>query len=283
MSHVTVLCCWEKVAGRRLQHSSHTRTHVTWIQRRSVFSPFAPHVSLQSITAQVRVELQCDVAVGGSWTAVEEAIGKISGTKVLRVDPATQCVSIELSEGAAVGIDELQNFIETSAGLKTVLKGLGTEAAAVSEIRGTNDIVGVVRMAQLPERTCFVDGVIDKIPDEKLSLNVHEFGDLSGSCYDNIGKPILNLNPELRQNGAGYSSFRLQIPDCDVQSCIGRAMAVTAQPENKVLAAGIVARSSTVGHNLAKKVCDCSGKSMWEERTESKMQRRVCLHVNAND
>ena len=135
-------------------------------------------------------------------------------------------------------------------------------------------------MAQLSDRTCFVDGVIDKIPDQKLSLNVHEYGDLSGSSYENIGRPILSLEPELKQNSPGYSSFRLQSSDCDIESCIGRALAVSSLPDNKVLAAGIVARASTVGQNLSKKVCDCSGKSLWEERMESKMQRRVCLHAN---
>jgi hypothetical protein len=207
---------------------------------------------------------------------VKEAISKIAGTKVLGMNPDAQCVSIELSNTSAAGIDELQNVIESSAGVKTVLKGLGTGAAAVSEIRGSDNIVGVVRMAQLPDRHCFVDGVIDNIsPGQRHSLNVHEFGDLSGSSYENVGKAILNLKSNLEQVSPGYSSFRLILSDCDVNQCIGRTMAVTAEPGEKIVAAGIVARASTVGHNLEKKVCDCSGKSMWTERTECKNQRRV--------
>lgn len=220
------------------------------------------------------------MAGGEQWTPVEEAISKVSGAKVLGVDPTAQCVSIELSDTSAIGIQELQHQIESSTGLKTVLKGLGSEAAAVSEIRGTDGIVGVVRMAQLSAGNCFVDGVIDNLPDEKLSLNVHEFGDLTGQSFENIGPPVLNLEPELRQKIAGYASFRRQISDCDVNSCIGRSLAVSSMADSKVLAAGIVARASAVGDNVEKKVCECSGKSLWQERMESKDERRVYLLAN---
>lgn len=218
----------------------------------------------------MQVEFQCDARGTQDWDKIRDVVHKLSGANEIRVDPDSQSLTVRLSHESVVGINELQDGIESSTGIKTVLKGLGTGAAAVTELKGGDGIVGVVRLVQVSDGSCFLDGAVSGLPDRRLSINVHQFGDLTDSTFETIGPPVVSLVAGLECKTPGYSSFRKQVPDCDLMSCIGRTLAVS--DSTAVLAAGIVARASSVGHNLTKKVCDCSGKSLWEERTESKMR-----------
>lgn len=225
----------------------------------------------------MQVEFQCEVKGSDQWDRIKESVHKLVGVNVERIDPASESMCVQMSNNSVIGINELQEWIESSTGIKTVLKGIGTGTAAVSELKGADGIVGVVRLAQLADGSCFVDGAVTGLPDRTLSINVHEFGDLSEPSFQKIGPPLLRIGNHLMTPGS--SSFRMQVPDCDLTSCIGRTLAVTQ--EKGVVAAGIVARASPVGHNLTKKVCDCSGKTLWEERAESKLKTPL-HHAPAN-
>lgn len=64
----------------------------------------------------------------------------------------------------------------------------------------------------------------------------------------------------------GKSTLKQVLYNCNLAECIGRSMVVQEQDKN-YLAAGIIARASPVDGNI-KKICLCSGKTLWQERKD---------------
>lgn len=199
-------------------------------------------------------------------------------SELVEINVDEQKVVLSIPSCDNVSVSDIQQKIEGETSIKTVIKGVGNQVTVVSELKPNpfksgiiNGVVGVVRMAQLTGMDCIVDGVIDGIDTmDRTSLNVNSFGDLSGADYENVGPVLIPLKNDLKvSTGSGSSSFRFTVPNCDVQSLIGCSMTVKSKLLEKILAAGIIARSSPVGLNSAKKVCACSGKTLWEERTEN--------------
>lgn len=191
-------------------------------------------------------------------------------------------------------VQTLQEFIERETGFTTVIKGLGQLASAVAELRpppesksDTIQTFGVVRLTQMTNGSCFVDGVIDGISQTKkehdvsrnmnLLLAVHEYGDLSGEAFESIGRPLVKIMEQTVDNlndgdNLNSISVRKVVPNCNVPLMIGKSIALSGSFQDDfktegsdILCAGVVARTSTVGVNK-KQVCTCSGKTLWEER-----------------
>lgn len=225
-----------------------------------------------------------------SCNSCEEKIRQVikdnfPSSEVLDINVSRQIVTLSIPTNDNVSVHDIQQKIEEKTSIKTVVKGLGEQITVVSELRPSvwksdilHGVVGVVRMAQLTGNDCIVDGVIEGVDsNDRTSLNVNSFGDLSGDDYENVGPVLIPLKDDLNVTAhgrLGKSSFRFTVPECDVQSLIGCSMTVTSKLWDKVLAAGIVARSSPVGLNSVKKVCACSGKTLWDERIESKNNRQ---------
>ena len=200
---------------------------------------------------------------------IENSLSSVDGVRVVDINVSSQKVLLEFTPNAHHTVIDLQQKIENDTGIRTVVKGLGTELAAVSELHGPQDVVGVVRMAQVLDNKCIFNGAIEGLftnANERVSLDIHEFGDLSGDKYENIGGVRVAIS-ELAETKPNRSSFRYEVANCDLSQCIGRAMAVQDSITKRVIAAGIVARASPVGSNV-KKVCACSGKTLWEERDD---------------
>ena len=198
---------------------------------------------------------------------IENVLKPLRGIHIISIDIPSQTLLLDLEASQQGSVFEMQDLIERETGLKAVLKGLGNSFSAVSEMSGNNNIFGVVRMSQLTGNSCFIDGVIDGIQSDKASLDMYEFGDLSGIMFENLGPVYQSLRRPLDTNKKTTSSFRFTIDGCDLSSCIGRSLGVRDNLTQKIMAAGIVARASPVGMNSAKKICVCSGKTLWEERT----------------
>ena len=200
---------------------------------------------------------------------IEETLKPLKGLHLLDIDVQQQKVLLELQQ-QSVSIHEIQSLIESKLGMTTVIKGIGENQAAVSEIKGFDNIIGVVRLTQLLNQRCLVDGVIDGLRKaNNYSLKIHEYGDLSGDQFENVGNVYVPILNHLQANDSHHSSrasFKLEVGKCNLSECIGRSLAVSK--DNKVVGAGIVARASSIGHNI-KKICVCSGKTLWEERTKS--------------
>lgn len=203
------------------------------------------------------------------WKDLISYLSRINDIRIVNQDKISNSLQIEVSHSANISILDLQKNIENDTKVQTVLKGIGDKQAVVSELIGNHGVVGVVRLSQLVGSSCIVDGAIDGIPSKRCSLNIHSYGDLSGTDYENIGPVYQEILQELKALG-GYSSFHFVLPDCNVASTIGRSLAVSSIEESRILAAGIAARASTVGENTQKKICLCSGETVWEERESKK-------------
>lgn len=204
-------------------------------------------------------------------------------------------------EHAFSDLNYLQKFLEKETGRETVIKGLGKVSSSVAELGPsssnnqdnnlsnsdeTSQVVrGIVRLSQLLGNVCFVDAHLDGLRGGKdgstaLSLAVHEFGDLSGPNFNSIGSKLIELdkrtNDFVDNNSATSSpndklvmSVRKTVANCEVLKLIGRSIALTDESSgsSEVLCAGIIARASTIGAN-DKQICSCSGKTIWQERSE---------------
>ncbi|KAI1309352.1 Copper chaperone for superoxide dismutase [Halotydeus destructor] len=176
---------------------------------------------------------------------IETLLGPLQGVQVLKIDVPSQRVLLELSNTSQT-VNELQSLIEQKTGIKTVVKGFGSELAAVAEIQGQSNIIGVVRMAQLTGNTCLVDGVIDglfKSNGHSYSLNIHKFGDLSKPTLENVGPVFIPISKQLKETSENRASFKVELPNCDLSGCIGRAMAI-GDNHSKQLLAGRNSRQS---------------------------------------
>ena len=74
--------------------------------------------------------------------------------------------------------------------------------------------------------------------------------------------------------------FRIIDDHLKVWDVIGRSICISQKPNSKHgdsgerLACGIIARSANVFQNM-KKICSCSGKTIWDERWDAKSIKEV--------
>jgi len=166
-------------------------------------------------------------------------------------------------------------------------------------INDRGKVIGVVRFIQLSENRLLVEAELDGLVPGLHGIHIHEYGDLSHG-YKGIGD---HYNPHSGSHGSptdkvhhygdlgniladqkGHGHLRLTINDeeINVWNLIGRSVCVkkgadqftssvdiSPPPQqqeandDEPLACGIIARSSGVSQN-PKKICDCSGITLWE-------------------
>lgn len=316
------------------------------------------------------LELACELKCQSCVQKVQSTLSSMSDVNIVDINLAKQSVLVEVTlprsrdkcssdeirendqeqmDKTGSIINKIQSKLEIEAGIVTVIKGIGQNAAAVVELMPPSEssfmsstpsnVMGVIRLAQMAESDCYIDGLIGnlhtwavklsnhvktqlasatqasqqresenssppadgQVTSVDCTVNIHEYGDLSGKDFSNIGpiiKPLFNCsvataredaNEESKENETCKSaasdrlsssespqvSFKCVVGATDVSRLIGRTIAVMARVcissncSNRILSAGIIARASPVGFN-EKRICDCSGKSLWEERSESK-------------
>ncbi|XP_076818050.1 copper chaperone for superoxide dismutase-like isoform X1 [Clavelina lepadiformis] len=244
--------------------------------------------------AKPRMEFAVDMKCDSCADIVKNAL-KTRDVEVVMLDVKKQLLVVE----SQLSFKEILTLIEDT-GKRAVLMGYGSNVssslgAAVAEISG-NNVNGVVRIVQLANNNCLIEGTIDGLTPGKHGLNVHEYGDLSDGCRScgnhfnphNFGHG--GINSEERHVGDlgnisaqinGRSSFRLLDSRINVWDIIGRSLVVHEKEDDlgsgqnersKVdgnsgpgIACGIIARSSGLFQN-AKRLCTCDGVPLWDER-----------------
>nr|XP_039273736.1 copper chaperone for superoxide dismutase-like isoform X1 [Styela clava]XP_039273737.1 copper chaperone for superoxide dismutase-like isoform X2 [Styela clava] len=195
----------------------------------------------------------------------------------------------------ALPFEDVQKLIE-STGMQAELVGIGSSmgkdleplGAAVAEIRG-NSVKGIVRLAQLTNNLCLIDGIVDGLSPGYHGLNVHTYGDLSNGC-EGCGE---HYNPDnnrhgdrlakerhvgdlgnIKANDGGRAKFRFTDKFLKVHDIIGRSIVIHENQDDfvsidgnsgKGVACAIIARSSGLFQN-SKRFCTCDGISIWDER-----------------
>ncbi|GAV05886.1 hypothetical protein RvY_15948-2 [Ramazzottius varieornatus] len=246
----------------------------------------------------VTIEYTVKMACGKCENAVKEALENKQGIESITFDLPNGRVLVKTS----LPSDVVQKLIEQT-GRKAVLKGIGAPGfqlgAAVAEFYHPNGVKGVARFVQLAEDRCLIDGTVDGLSPGNHGVAVCESGDLSNGC-ESIGD---HYNPTRSEHGTlenghvgdlgnvcaddtGRASFRIESRRLRLPDIIGRALALHDRnddygrgPANSStksdgnagpkIACGIIARSAGIMQN-EKRICTCSGETLWEERDAAK-------------
>jgi len=240
-----------------------------------------------------KMEFAVNMTCGSCENAVRESLQHIRGIENVEIDVQKQSVVIMTIQPA----DTIQKAIETT-GMLAVLRGQGRAehfGAAISILKYKGIIKGLIRFTQVEKDKCIVDGTFNGLVPGKHGLHIHEFGDLSdgyistGEIYNpnlsshgdrtNIDRRVGDLgNIEVDVNGS--SNLRYEDNLIRVWDIIGRSVVLHEKEDElisenhgnsgKGIAWGIIARSSGLFQN-DKKVCTCSGKTIWEEREDFRL------------
>jgi len=245
------------------------------------------------------VNMTCDSCV----SKIRNALGTADGITNLEINLEQKTVVVETTLPSSI----VQSHIET--GMRAILKGYGSQLdasrqhAAVAMLGGDTgysygSAKGVVRLVQLDNENCLIDGTIDGLPPGKHGLHIHECGDISQGCQStgehfslfNTKHGGPNDDPQNRHTGdlgnieadaSGRAVFRLVDKVLKVWDVVGRSMVVTEGPDdlgrgghprsakdgnsgNKI-SCGIISRSAGIFENQ-KQICACDGVTIWDER-----------------
>ncbi|GAB6031730.1 hypothetical protein CHUAL_009473 [Chamberlinius hualienensis] len=238
-----------------------------------------------------KLEFDVEMSSSSCVDSINNILKDIPGVDNVIINKDDQQVFVETTLPSAI----IQEKIE-STNRRAVLKGLGaanTESshlgAAVAAVTGSDAIVGVVRFIQMDHNKCIIDGTIDGLSPGEHGFHVYEYGDLSEG-YANLGS---HFNPDGKRHGSpkdnerhagdlgnivadqfGRASFRLDNDAIKVWDIIGRSLAISSSPDlftedynrGPVVAGGVIARSAGLFQN-PKRLCQCSGMTVWDERS----------------
>lgn len=203
--------------------------------------------------------------------AILRELSSIKGIKIEDINVQEQRLVLQLGEESPSAF-QIQSIIEDKLKINAIIRGTGNFVTSVAEIRGSEkyqkNVIGVARFVQNESKQCLLDAVIDGLEmNQKYQIGVHEYGDLSEPSYSSIGNQIFSFAKDILCTSTKLN-IKNKVDNCDLASFIGHAFAISKGTE--VVGAGIVARASKVMDN-SKKICACSGRTLWEEREDNKI------------
>lgn len=173
-----------------------------------------------------------------------------------------------------------------STGRDAILRGSGKSNSAgvcILETHSTqvsDKVRGLARMVQVSSGLTLVDLTLKGLQPGTYHATVRETGDISegaastGGVWEGATPAAQNRGDfgliDVGQDGRGSAFLDRSV---SIWEMIGRSMVVSKQRagvlrrEDPYTLVGVIARSAGVWDN-DKTVCSCSGKSVWEERTE---------------
>lgn len=255
---------------------------------------------MTSAKVEFAVQMTCQKCVN----SIQSALSGVDGVEKIDISLENGSVIVQSILPSSV----LQERIE-STGRRAVLKGYGPQSghgsqnAAVAMLGGNTgysfgSAKGVVRMVQVDNESCVIDGTIDGLSPGLHGLHVHECGDLSKGC-DSIGEHFSLVDTKhggpsddennrhtgdlgnIIANEDGRATFRVVDKVLKVSDVIGRSLVVTDRPDDlgkggnpeslisgnagRGISCGIISRSAGIFENN-KTICACDGISIWDER-----------------
>ena len=129
------------------------------------------------------------------------------------------------------------------------------------------DVRGLARIVQLPSNPprTFVEITIASYPPGQYDIVIRETGNLTNGIKS-AGQPIRVLG-NVQVDERGWGEWSGEVEDLQVWEVLGHVLSVDQ-------VAGVVARSAGVWENV-KKVCACSGRTIWEEHQVMAKQASV--------
>jgi copper chaperone for superoxide dismutase len=129
------------------------------------------------------------------------------------------------------------------------------------------DVRGLARIVQLPStppRT-FVEVTMASYPPGHYDIVIRETGDLTNGIAS--AGQVMRILGQVQVDERGWGEWSGEVEGLEVWEVIGHALSV-----DKV--AGVVARSAGIWENV-KKICSCSGRTIWEEHQVMAKQASV--------
>ncbi|EPS40428.1 hypothetical protein H072_5725 [Dactylellina haptotyla CBS 200.50] len=219
------------------------------------------------------VPLHCQ----GCVNSVEKALSVIEGTINVECHLDSQLVEVE---GTAA--PSIISKVLAGIGKDCILRGSGTPnsaAVCILETHAPNvkdPIRGLVRLVQVGEKFTIADLSLKGLSPGVYQASIRQSGDISkgaastGGVWEAGERDRGKLGQvDVDETGSGGILFDSAI---DIWEIIGRSLVVSRktddfQPDDDTTLVGVIARSAGVWEN-DKVVCSCSGKTVWEERTE---------------
>lgn len=211
---------------------------------------------------------------------VSSTLTNISGVDKVECDLKSQQVSVWGTSAPSSIVNAIQ-----SIGKDAILRGAGSpDSAAVCILESfTDEIAPVKGLARIvtvsPHQTLF-DITLNGLSKGSYFVSIRNSGDLSdgplstGSEMLSLGSILvdqkLNNKDTLIAQKSGYFGNAFVSRNITVSDLIGRGITVSLGSENvsKDSLVGIIARSAGVWENT-KTVCSCSGKTLWQERSDA--------------
>lgn len=216
--------------------------------------------------------MTCD----GCVNSVKNALSKVSGVSEFDIDFKNQRVSVIGSTPPSTIIKSIQE-----TGRDAIIRGTGKpNSAAVAILENfnlqTNDLKqvnGLARIVAVNDSNLLVDLTVNGLLKKGLYFpSIRRSGDISNGALS-TGEAILNLPPinvEQQESNNTYSGQLFTLIDLKIYDLIGRSFAISSEDKkvNKDSLVGVIARSAGAWEN-DKQVCSCSGKTIWQERTDA--------------
>ncbi|KER22326.1 hypothetical protein T265_09569 [Opisthorchis viverrini] len=193
-----------------------------------------------------------------------------------------KCIEVNESEerlvvDSTLPVSTLLNLIR-SQGFPTLFRGTSSDAdgmkacdfgSGVAVLSEGGKVCGICRLFQPSDETLLVDASADGLfPEHQILMAIHSFGDISNDAMS-CGE-ILTTTEGTAQLGTvqadsdGHASWLVENTTLKLWNLIGRSVVLHDLTASSRIACGIIARSANIFSN-PKKVCACSGRTMWEE------------------
>ncbi|KAF8952781.1 hypothetical protein BGZ46_003379, partial [Entomortierella lignicola] len=247
------------------------------------------------------VEMTCESCVND----VKNVLNGAEGVKKFDVDLKEQRVVVEGSAPPSIISRLLKNTGKTvivrgsgvaqgaHSGAAVCILDINQDNHAYTTLPGSEKPYGLARFLQVNEETCVVDVTVQNLKPGEHGIHIHELGDTSGGSIttgDHYNPTNVNHGDEhtghvgdlgnIQVDEKGWGDLVLESKRIKVWDIIGRSMVVTEKKDDlgkgetkeskkdggsgRGIICGIIARSAGVFEN-AKKICDCSGSTLWEE------------------
>ncbi|EIF49499.1 hypothetical protein HII13_002774 [Brettanomyces bruxellensis] len=228
---------------------------------------------IDSFETVYNVPLSCDSCVQSVTKAVKQ-LGDIDSVKG---DIEKNRVSIVGSVAPSKIVEAIQ-----STGRDAIIRGTGkpnSAAVSILESFAPGDkpapVKGLARFVAISPTKALVDLTMTGVEKGTYYPGIRASGNLTDGALS-TGKVLYKLPPinvtekDLESCNGGYkgNSF-VQLP-LDISDIVGRSFVISKDPEKTFVDSlcGVVARSAGAWEN-DKYVCNCTGKTIWQERVDA--------------
>lgn len=201
----------------------------------------------------------------------KDAVLRGTSSSLKQTQDLGACVSILESISPSENISNLrENATATSI----------INSETVLGIRSIESIRGIIRAIEMngsnkdpnSKNPLWIDAALTRLPDLNAvyNVNLHKFGNLQS--YDTLGPIFKSIKVNLLNGGAFMSlndeRDHKENKAVSLIDLVGRGVSICDEKNETCYAIGLWARSSGLWGN-SKKVCACSGKTVWEERKDA--------------